>query len=100
MNENQEKPIDKSNIKPPTIFQMLRSFTSELTTYVKNGAPNVSEENYELRLDACRSCEHLDEKLMRCKLCGCLIQNKAKWKTTTCPDKPQRWKKEDIEVKK
>ena len=28
---------------------------------------------------------------MRCNLCGCLLEHKAKWKTTTCPDNPQRW---------
>ena len=100
MKESQEKPIEKSSTEAPTIFQMLRSFTSELTTYVKNGAPNVSEENYTNRLKACQSCEHLNKKLMRCKLCGCLIQHKAKWKTTSCPDKPQRWAKENIKIKK
>jgi len=27
---------------------------------------------------------------MRCGLCGCLLEHKAKWKTTSCPD--SRWK--------
>jgi hypothetical protein len=94
------KPVDLTNAKPPTMFEMLRNFSSELSTYIKNGSPNVSEENYTNRLKACQSCEHLNKKLMRCKLCGCLIQHKAKWKTTTCPDKPQRWVKENIEIKK
>ena len=61
------------------------------------GAPNVSPEDYADRLDACKACPHLKEKFMRCGLCGCMIQHKAKWKTTTCPDKPERWaKQEDI----
>ena len=100
MKENPKKPIDRSEIKPPSMFQMLKSFSSELTTYIKNGSPNVSEENYTNRLAECHSCEHLDKKLMRCKLCGCLIQHKAKWKTTTCPDNPPRWVKENINIKK
>ena len=42
---------------------------------------------------------------MRCGLCGCLLEHKAKWKTTTCPDKPERWKpvfmdKATIELRK
>lgn len=42
---------------------------------------------------------------MRCGLCGCLLEHKAKWKTTTCPDKPERWKpvfmdKAALELKK
>ena len=28
---------------------------------------------------------------MRCGKCGCLLEYKAKWRTTTCPDTPQRW---------
>ena len=100
MKESQKKPIDRSKIKPPSMFQMLKSFSSELTTYIKNGAPNVSEENYINRLAECQACENLDRKLMRCKLCGCLIQHKAKWKTTTCPNKPPKWAKEDIKIKK
>ena len=28
---------------------------------------------------------------MRCGKCGCLVQHKAKWQTTTCPDEPSRW---------
>ena len=38
-------------------------------------------------------------------MCGCLLEHKAKWKTTTCPDKPERWKpvfmdKAALELKK
>lgn len=34
---------------------------------------------------------------MRCGLCGCLLEHKAKWKTTTCPDKPTRWKEQILD---
>jgi hypothetical protein len=38
------------------------------------------------------ACPHLKkEATPRCGLCGCLVEMKAKWKTTTCPDKPSRW---------
>ena len=37
---------------------------------------------------------------MRCGLCGCLLEHKAKWKTTTCPDKPERWKKQILDVQR
>ena len=100
MQDKKQTPIKNTSIKPPSMFQMLKSFSSELAIYIKNGSPNVSEENYTNRLAECHTCEHLDKKLMRCKLCGCLIQHKAKWKTTTCPDKPPRWAKENIETKK
>lgn len=100
MQGKKQAPIKRQEIKPPSMFQMLKSFSTEIAIYIKNGSPNVSEENYTNRLAECHSCENLNKKLMRCNLCGCLIQHKAKWKTTTCPDKPQRWAKENIEVKK
>ena len=82
--------------KPPSIFQMLKSFSSEALKHIANKGRNVSTEDYAERLDACNSCEHLIRNSMRCGLCGCLVQHKAKWETTTCPDKPERWKKQII----
>ena len=82
-------------VKPPSMLQMLRSFSKDLVTYVAQGAPNVSREDYADRLDVCNACEHLKKEHMRCGLCGCLLQHKARWKTTDCPDKPSRWKKQD-----
>tara|TARA_R110002012_G_scaffold7040_1_gene33316 strand:+ start:3666 stop:4169 length:504 start_codon:yes stop_codon:yes gene_type:complete len=80
---------EKHYIKPPSFLQMAKTFTTELATYIKNGAPNVSAEEYKARLDICKSCEHLIEKTMRCGACGCLLEHKAKWKTTSCPK--EKW---------
>tara|TARA_R100000789_G_C2935442_1_gene130447 strand:+ start:237 stop:605 length:369 start_codon:yes stop_codon:yes gene_type:complete len=82
--------------KPPSLFQMMRSFTKELTKYIAEGAPNVSPEDYADRLDMCEVCPHLIRNNMRCNLCGCLIEHKAKWQTTKCPDNPERWKPQNI----
>tara|TARA_Y100001938_G_C7861893_1_gene316002 strand:- start:180 stop:494 length:315 start_codon:yes stop_codon:yes gene_type:complete len=90
---SENKHLDQ---KPPSIFQMLKSFTKEVGTYVANGAPNVSTEDYAERLDACMSCNYLMKKSMRCGLCGCVLQFKAKMKTAECPDKPSRWKEQDL----
>lgn len=78
--------------KPPSMFQMLRTFSKDVIKYVASGSPNVSAEDYADRLDACSTCPHLNKEVMRCGLCGCLVEHKAKWKTTACPDKPMRWK--------
>ena len=43
--------------KPPSIFRMMKSFTKDLTKYIKEGAPNVSPESYAMRLDICNGCE-------------------------------------------
>tara|TARA_R110002051_G_scaffold323311_2_gene416488 strand:+ start:1230 stop:1727 length:498 start_codon:yes stop_codon:yes gene_type:complete len=95
----------KEEPKPPSIFQMAKTFAGELTKYIKEGAPNVSNKVYIERLEACNTCPHLIKSSMRCGLCGCLLEHKAKWKTTTCPDKPERWKpvfmdKAALELKK
>ena len=83
--------------KVPNMFNMVSSFARELKTYLLNGAPNVTTEDYIERLEACNSCEHLIKPQMRCGLCGCLLEHKAKWKTTECPDKSSRWKKQIID---
>ena len=87
----------KSEQKTPNIFNMISSFARELKTYIAEGAPNVTTEDYVQRIEACDSCEHLIREKMRCGLCGCLLEHKAKWKTTTCPDKPTRWKEQILD---
>tara|TARA_R110000824_G_scaffold20142_4_gene76445 strand:- start:5210 stop:5506 length:297 start_codon:yes stop_codon:yes gene_type:complete len=82
--------------KPPSIFQMLKSFSVEALTHIANKGKNISSEDYADRIDQCNSCPNLIKKNMRCKLCGCLVQFKAKWETTTCPDQPPRWKPQKI----
>ena len=86
--------------KPPSIFTMVSTFAKELKNYIANGAPNVSTEDYIERLEACNNCEHLIKTTMRCGLCGCLLEHKAKWKTTSCPDKPPRWKIQTLDGKR
>lgn len=86
--------MSQNQQKPPSIFKMMRTFTKELAEYIKQGAPNVTSESYAKRLDICSGCEHLIKESMRCGSCGCLLEHKAKWKTTTCPEK--KWPEEDI----
>ena len=82
--------------KLPSFFQMAKNFAVELKKYVAEGAPNVTLINYHKRLAACEGCDDLIKDRMRCGLCGCLIEHKAKWKTADCPAKPSKW---PIEVK-
>lgn len=84
-----------SDKKNPSIWSMAKTFSKELTKYIAEGAPNVSEQDYRERLADCNACEHLDKDRMRCGKCGCLVQHKAKWKTTTCPINV--WKSQTID---
>lgn len=81
-------------VKPPNVFKMMKSFSKDLSKYVLAGAPNCSKEDYKERLLTCDACPHLMRHLMRCGKCGCLVEHKAKWKTTTCPD--GKWKAQDL----
>ena len=83
-----------AQVKPPNVFKMMKSFTKDLSKYVLAGAPNVSDVDYKERLLTCDACPHLMRHLMRCGKCGCLVEHKAKWKTTTCPD--GKWKAQDL----
>tara|TARA_R110002012_G_scaffold2124_9_gene10189 strand:+ start:1408 stop:1719 length:312 start_codon:yes stop_codon:yes gene_type:complete len=82
--------------KMPSVWQMVKSFTKDVTRYISEGAPNVSLEDYTERVSACENCEHFKKEKARCGLCGCLVQYKAQWKTSNCPDLPPRWKPQVI----
>ena len=81
-------------VKPPSLFQMLKTFTKEVSTYIANGAPNVSIEDYVSRLETCESCEYFIVKSARCGKCVCLMQHKAKMKTSDCPI--GKWEKQTL----
>ena len=92
--------MSKNKPKLPSVWQMTKNFAKDLTKYVSEGAPNVSVEEYSRRLSICESCEFFLEEKSRCGACGCLLEHKAKWKTTTCPKKkwaPQIWSYGKIE---
>ena len=73
--------------KPPSMTEMLKNFATDVVEYAKAGAPHVSKKQYNFRLATCDGCEHLKRKAMRCGLCGCVVEHKAKWATSNCPDK-------------
>ena len=82
-----------------SIYKMVKSFAKEVKEFAKEGAPHVSAQEYQARLGVCRACPHFKDDIERCGLCGCLVEHKAKWGTSSCPDDPPRWatilKKED-----
>lgn len=80
--------------KKLSIFRMLNDFKKELVEYAKQGAPNVDENAYKNRLHTCNKCPHL-KNAYRCGLCGCVVEEKAKWATADCPD--NRWEKHEGE---
>ena len=72
------------------IFKLVQQFTGELYKYIKEGAPNVSVDEYEERIKTCNECPFISEKFT-CNKCGCNMVTKAKWATSDCP--VDKWKK-------
>ena len=88
---------ESQNDNYPNFFNMLKNFSSEVIKFAKGGFKYVSPEDYEERLDTCFKCPHVRNPGLRCGLCGCNMELKAKWKTSHCPDTPARWKPQKIE---
>ena len=77
--------------KPPSMAKMLSNFVQASAKWLAKGAKIVKPEEYLDRLSACKTCPNLIPEKMRCGLCGCFIEAKARMQTGTCPDKPSRW---------
>jgi len=85
--------MNDNNKEYPSVFKMLTNFTKEVGTYLVNGSPNVTIDDYKDRLETCLNCTSLKRDVMRCSTCGCKVEHKAKWKTTDCPE--SKWKVQD-----
>jgi hypothetical protein len=72
-------------VNPPSFLEMVRNFKDDATEFIKRGAPIMDSAGYCNRLGECNDCEHLIRKSMRCGSCGCLVEGKAKMKTSHCP---------------
>jgi len=59
-------------------------FIWALTKYIFIGR-TVNAHIYKDRLDKCNSCKYLVLENNTCGICGCYINQKAKWSTETCP---------------
>jgi|TARA_B110000908_G_C10230319_1_gene440220 hypothetical protein len=77
--------------KYPSLWKMVASFTLSLIEYVKGGQPVTTPVEYAKRLKICNACPHLKRENFRCGKCGCLLEFKARWATSSCPDDPKRW---------
>ena len=71
--------------KAPSFMDMIKGFAKDVVDYAKEGAPHVTENQYKDRITTCGKCPDLKRDVMRCGKCGCLVEHKARWATTTCP---------------
>jgi hypothetical protein len=56
----------------------------------------AKNEMSERRLSICKECEHLNQKLVQCKKCGCFMHAKVKFHSSSCPI--GKWGAEEEEI--
>lgn len=71
--------------KLPSTIEMARNFLGAAADHVKNGLQNVDPEEQKRRLEICNECPHIVEDKSRCGKCGCFLQTKTKWASSSCP---------------
>lgn len=68
----------------PSTMTMAKNFISSAAKHVAGGMQKVTEEEKQRRLNICQECPHIVNN-SRCGKCGCVLNVKAGWSTSTCP---------------
>ena len=76
---------DQKEEKLPSTMQMAKNFIGSAAKHVKNGLKNVDTDKQKERLAICAECPHIVENGSRCGKCGCFLQVKTKWESSSCP---------------
>jgi hypothetical protein len=69
----------------PSKMQMAGNFIKSAAKHVANGMAHVTSEIQEQRLKICNECPFIVENNSRCAQCGCFLEVKTKWASSSCP---------------
>ena len=72
----------------PSLVSKMANFAKATMNHVATGMHGVSNDDFEKRLDICKSCEFLDnlnKDNPSCVKCGCLLNIKLSWASEGCP---------------
>lgn len=86
-NKNQSTPTKKiveEQQSLPSTTQMATNFVKSAIKHLQNGMKHVDAEKQKERLDICAACPFIVEN-SRCGKCGCFLETKTKWESSTCP---------------
>lgn len=75
----------EKEVKLPSTMTMAQNFVKSAAKHAQSGFAHVNEDVQKQRLDICNDCEFIVENKSRCGKCGCFLQAKTKWKTSSCP---------------
>jgi hypothetical protein len=78
-----EKTEDLKN--GPSIAQKATGFIKSTISHAADGFANVSSEKKKQRQDICNACEFINKDNNTCNQCGCYLDVKTSWRTTSCP---------------
>jgi DNA-binding protein len=76
--------------KRTNIFIKLKNFTIAVFKHIADGFAKTSIETKGRRLSKCLDCPHSKNEWFECRVCGCSINEKIKWKSEKCPE--NKWK--------
>jgi hypothetical protein len=75
--------------KYPNLLEQLKSFQDFAISVGQSAAEGkgvfVSEEREQERIKTCQECNQYNSESKRCYVCGCFMEYKIKFKTSTCP---------------
>lgn len=71
----------------PSLARRAANLGVAFMRHAVDGLRHVTEEEYEARLQICRSCSSCDQEQLICRQpsCGCLLTVKARWASEACP---------------
>jgi len=78
-------PEPKTPVQLPSTTQMAKNFIASAAKHIQNGMQNVTDEQQQERLKICAGCEFAVEGGSRCGKCGCFLETKTKWASSSCP---------------
>ncbi len=72
-------------VELPSTMEMAKNLAVSTAKHVANGMQNITPEKQKERLDICSTCPFLVEDGSRCAKCGCFLEVKTKWASSSCP---------------
>jgi len=68
-----------------------RTFARALWRHLLDWCRSASRPEQARRKAHCQACEHWQEANDSCRLCGCALWLKRRWKSERCPLNPPKW---------
>ena len=70
------------------VMGQIKNVTHAFVSVASGHSFKVDDDTYINRINRCKQCDKLNKSSMRCNICGCFIQVKAKYKGASfeCPE--------------